>query len=79
MNEFVRINNTDFNAACFVGWDKKKFIEEYKGKVSFDLSNAWLRILQKQKELGLYGKGKKKILTKDDDCGCPDKNSKERS
>lgn len=37
----------------FQTWTEEKFIETYKGKVSFDLKDAWIQIQDRLEELGI--------------------------
>jgi len=44
----IKIDNTSFNTDAFKNVSKEDFIAMYKGRVSFDLNNAWALI---EKEL----------------------------
>jgi hypothetical protein len=56
MNNYLTIGETTFNVAAMTHWDAEKFKATYRGKVSFDIDNAWVRITERQRALGLLKK-----------------------
>ena len=52
MEKFIRFGKTELLISAFAGMSKVEFMLKYKGKVDFDIHNAWHQL---QKELNKRG------------------------